>query len=121
MVKVKGVSSNKDIEYISTPIGGNKWLFKIIFFIESFIQESIKTVDHPLTKQVFMNKFMKNLLSVYPELRGSNSKVNVFSSVLCTWVWDAAIANISCIWCVVTGLMAGRVKRSAFLQINAVL
>ncbi len=48
LLKVIGASNN-----VFSPLGGDKWLLKNVFVIESFIQEiRSKMLIHPVMKQV---------------------------------------------------------------------
>ncbi len=53
LLRVTGALNNVCVDCIVSPLGGDKWLLKNVFVIESFIQESrSKTLIHPVMKQV---------------------------------------------------------------------
>ncbi len=44
------------------PLGGDKWLLKNVFVIESFIRDLFKTLIHPLMKQVRYEWVIESLI-----------------------------------------------------------
>jgi len=53
----------KIVNYIVTPVGGDKQLLKKLFFIESFIRDLFKNADSSSNKTsvVFMSESLNNL------------------------------------------------------------
>ncbi len=62
LLKATGASNNVCVDCIISPLGGDKWLLKNVFVIESFIRDSFKTLIHPLMKQVRYEWVIESLI-----------------------------------------------------------
>ncbi len=62
LLKATGASNNVCVDCIVSPLGGDKWLLKNVFVIESFIRDSFKNTDSSIneTSEVWVSHWIIN-------------------------------------------------------------